>query len=278
VHYNEKIAIIQKNTLVILEEIKRICQKHSLKYCLLYGTCLGAVRHQGFIPWDDDADLGMPFDDYLKFIEICKTELDDRFFLQTFVTDPNYYYPFIKVRMNNTAFIIWNSANHHIHQGFWVDIFPIVKRPASNMIRSIKERIITGALYLQISDFLVGCESAQREVGKVRYGFSLLLGKLPVDFRISLKKSLFLYCMKPPKNNDELALVFLRYIPVPKRICFDTVEWQFEKEYFPIPKDYDIYLRELYGDYMELPPVEKRYNHSSVIVDENHSYEEYIKV
>ena len=80
-HYNANIAIIQKNTLVILEEIKRICQKHSLKYCLLYGTCLGAVRHQGFIPWDDDADLGMPFDDYLKFIEICKTELDDRFFL-----------------------------------------------------------------------------------------------------------------------------------------------------------------------------------------------------
>lgn len=84
--------------------------------------------------------------------------------------------------------------------------------------------------------------------------------------------------MKPPKNNDELALVLLRYIPVPKRICFDIVEWQFEKEYFPIPKDYDIYLRELYGDYMELPPVEDRYNHSSVIVDENNSYKEYIHV
>lgn len=276
-HYNEKITIIQKNTLVILEEIKRICQKHSLKYILLSGTCLGAVRHQGFIPWDDDVDLGMPFDDYLKFIEICKTELGDRFFLQTFVTDPNYYYPFIKVRMNNTAFIIWNSENHHIHQGFWVDIFPIVKRPTSSMIRSIKERIIMGALYLQISDFLAGCEAAQDEVGRVRYGFSLLLGKFPVGFRISLKKRLLLFCMKPPKENDELALVLLNYIPVPKRICFDTVEWQFEKEYFPIPKDYDIYLRDLYGDYMELPPVEDRYNHSSVIVDENKSYEEYIK-
>ena len=82
------LATIQKNELIILKEIKRICDKHKIIYYLSSGTLLGAIRHGGFIPWDDDIDIEMPLPDYKRFLKVCETELDKRFFLQNYKTDP----------------------------------------------------------------------------------------------------------------------------------------------------------------------------------------------
>ena len=118
---------LQKSIVPILVEIKRICEKHNLKYILYGGSCLGAVRHNGFIPWDDDADIAMPRDDYDLFIRLCeKGELNPSYSLQKYSKDePHYYSPWIRIRKNNTLCII----KHHKDDGFknlgvFVDIFP----------------------------------------------------------------------------------------------------------------------------------------------------------
>ena len=272
----QKLQIIQNNELLILKEIKRLCDKHSIRYILAFGSCLGAVRHDGFIPWDDDIDVAMPLDDYKRFLEICKLELNEDFFLQTFETDKNYYYPFAKVRKNNTAFITWNSRNHHIHQGFWVDIFPIVKIPKNPMKLSALKLMILLSSYLQIGDFLKGFENAKDEIGKVRLSIITVLSVLPMSARIKLHNTILRIYLKSPKEHDEIAVLLSALWPTLKGCCFDTIEHKFVDDYYPIPRYYDQYLTLLYGDYLQLPPVEKRVSHSPVIVDENKSYEYYI--
>ena len=115
---------LQLTEIEVLDEIVRICKKHKLQYFLLAGTCLGAVRHSGFIPWDDDIDIGMPREDYEKFLNIALDELDEKYFLQYYKTDENYYLGFAKVRKNNTSFITKGFEKKKGHQGFFVDIFP----------------------------------------------------------------------------------------------------------------------------------------------------------
>ena len=110
--------------LEIYAEIVRICEKHHLEYFVVGGTLLGAVVHKGYIPWDDDLDIAMPRDSYDKFIQICKEELNERFFIHCTETDKNYWLSFIKVRMNETVFMEERRKNVKSHAGIYVDIFP----------------------------------------------------------------------------------------------------------------------------------------------------------
>ena len=112
--------------LEILQEIIRICKKYDIKYYLAGGTLLGAVRHKGFIPWDDDLDIGMLREDYDKFMKYGIKEIDDKYFIHCDKTDPNYWLPFIKVRKNSTTFVeeLLNKKEV-LHNGIFVDIFPM---------------------------------------------------------------------------------------------------------------------------------------------------------
>lgn len=95
---------LQLLELKVLLEFKRICEKHQIQYFLMWGTLLGAVRHQGFIPWDDDIDVGMLRSEYVKFLAICNEELSQDFFLQTFESDKTYVNSFAKLRLNGTEY------------------------------------------------------------------------------------------------------------------------------------------------------------------------------
>ena len=95
---NKVLRKLQLTQLEILTEVVRICHSNKLRYYLIGGTLLGAIRHKGFIPWDDDLDIAMPRKDFVKFISICRTELNSRYFLHYYTTDFNYYLPFAKVR------------------------------------------------------------------------------------------------------------------------------------------------------------------------------------
>ena len=95
--------------LEMLKEVKRICEEHDIKYFLDSGTLLGAIRHKGFIPWDDDLDVAFIREEYNKFLNVASKELDNRFFLQTWNNDNEYALPFSKIRMNNTKFVENNS-------------------------------------------------------------------------------------------------------------------------------------------------------------------------
>lgn len=115
---------IQMTTLECLKEVKRICEKNDIPYFLSWGSALGAVRHEGFIPWDDDIDISMLYPDYLRFLEICQKDLDTkRFFLQTPDTDYNTFSGFAKIRMNHTTSMIEEYSHIKMHWGICMDIF-----------------------------------------------------------------------------------------------------------------------------------------------------------
>lgn len=115
---------LQLLQLEIAKELKRICDENDIDYFMIGGTLLGAVRHKGFIPWDDDMDFGMTVENYNKFIEIAPHKLDKRFFLQTEESDRNYHNIFAKIRMNNTHMIEKVTDKQIIHNGIFIDVFP----------------------------------------------------------------------------------------------------------------------------------------------------------
>ena len=108
----------------ILLEFDRICKKHNIMYQLFAGTLLGAIRHRGFIPWDDDIDVCLLRKDYNVFIDVCRTELDSKYFLQTYETDKHSIWQFAKIRKNNTLFLEDAVSECDIHHGIFIDIFP----------------------------------------------------------------------------------------------------------------------------------------------------------
>ena len=117
-----KLQLIQVS---IVEDIDRICRDNGLKYYIIGGTLLGAVRHKGFIPWDDDIDLVMYRDDYNKFISIIQSEYSEKYFLQNFYTDKHYTRYIAKVRLNGTHLTESYLDNSKSHDGIYVDIFPL---------------------------------------------------------------------------------------------------------------------------------------------------------
>ena len=117
---------IQLLELLNLEELVRICNKHNIQYFLIGGTLIGAVRHKGFIPWDDDIDVGMLRKDFDRFIEVCKTELNtEKFFLQTPQTEKGSAdFEIARIRLNNTHLKEYHRRNLNLHDGFFIEILP----------------------------------------------------------------------------------------------------------------------------------------------------------
>jgi lipopolysaccharide cholinephosphotransferase len=121
--------------LKILNEVKRICEKNSIPYFLIAGTLIGAARHQGFIPWDDDIDIGMLRADYDRFMEVCKTDLGSEYFLQTPATEKgNADYGIAHVRLNGTSMVQEFRKNTITHNGFTIDIFPYDNLPENKLV------------------------------------------------------------------------------------------------------------------------------------------------
>ena len=118
----QKLKDIEKDMLVIFIQI---CKKYDMRYFLAGGSCLGAVRHRGFIPWDDDIDVVMPREDYEKFLKVARNELPENIFLQTGKTDNDFPMNFAKLRNSDTTFIETSVKNFKINHGVFIDIFPL---------------------------------------------------------------------------------------------------------------------------------------------------------
>ena len=255
---SENINELQEVQLEIALEVKHICDKLNLQYFLIGGTLLGAVRHKGFIPWDDDFDLGMPRKDYDKFIQYCSKELNTKYFLHCHETDPEYWYNYAKIRKNGTLFEERSISKIDTHKGIFVDIFPLdnVISPYSRFLEL--QSILVSQLRLII----------YRKRGlDLKYNFNRkqrILFLIMKKLKIASVAKLQLRIMTIYTNRSTAYWVSFgsNYSHItetmPKDKYLPSGNLEFEGTLFKVPADYDYVLTRLFGDYMVLPPVEQR--------------------
>jgi lipopolysaccharide cholinephosphotransferase len=267
---------LQVKELQILKEVKRICEKHSIDYFLCFGTLLGAVRHQGFIPWDDDIDIAMTYNNLIKFREVCKTELDSNFFLQNENTEPNSGLTFDKVRMNNTTLIAKNMASRDMHHGIDIDIYPLFNVPDGSFRRKIQ--LLASAIYMLL---IVG-EKPLKASKSIRIFSSIALFVFRGRLRKAVKNICHKYMAKFENHNCKNKAFLCCNLRICKRLhesaFFNNyVELPFGADEFLVPNGYDSLLKSWYGDYMKLPPMEERIAKLSnvLFIDTERSYVNY---
>lgn len=247
----------------ILDEFARVCDKNKLVYFMVGGTFLGAVRHSGFIPWDDDVDVGMPRKDYEKFIECSKKDLDKKFYLDCFETNEDYYLPFGKLKKNGTVFD--EAITHHLnnHKGIYLDIFPIDNVPENNLnlkIRAIFALSITDAVLYKYK--IKKLKKAKHPV------ISFCLCIFPRKCLMRIQKKIVTYCHDDNSKYmcDIGAGYGYRKELILREKVLPVVKMKFEKKEYCVPRT-DEHLKKLYGDYMELPPKDKRKSHSPLRIE-----------
>lgn len=242
----------------ILKEVHDFCFLKGLKYSLAYGTLIGAIRHKGFIPWDDDIDILMPRPDY----EILKREFRHPVLVFTDRdVDPNCYVTFGKIYNSRT--IMHECTDYDSEYGVSIDVFPIDGLPndTDEAINHYKKL----SRLRKLLDFKMVKVSTTRSVLKnlVLIGGKLLLFPLKrkslQDYVIKLKKK---YRYEDSNYVAELSFGTYKRI-LPKSVFESYILHRFENEDFFIIKEYDKYLTSVFGDYMKLPPIEKRVSHHS---------------
>lgn len=256
--------------LEILWEVDRICRENGISYFLDSGTMLGAARHGGFIPWDDDIDLGMIRDDYERFCAIAQGQLGDGYFLQTPMTDPQSPYGFAKVRKEGTVFIE-NASIQSRHRGIWVDIFPYdaVRYDQANLDAKFKRyRRIDKCMWL-------------RNVPS--YGKNTDMS--PVQ-RIARRIVRLPLCLLPKRHYtrainrlgdraDGADIRFTCYLTANAKSLpcysrddmFPLRHMEFEGRQAPVLKCWERFLEDLYGDWWQLPPADQRVSHEVIALD-----------
>ena len=258
-----KVQLVQ---LEIAKEIRRVCDENGIKYFLDSGTLLGAVRHKGFIPWDDDLDLGMLREDYDRFCEIAPEKLDPKYYLQTWKNDSNYPLPFAKVRKHNTVFIEGKS-NRSKGNGIYVDIFPYDNTPTVEEDKEkLRDELCDLARTILMKDHFQpwyegGKINWKKRLGYVYYQIKALFTtheKL-VDKYETLVKSVRDASVVYEQTGNKLLFYF------PKSWCKTPQLIEFEDDMFTCTSNTDGYLKELYGNYWELPPESERENRHQIL-------------
>ncbi|MGN0653414.1 MAG: phosphorylcholine transferase LicD [Oscillospiraceae bacterium] len=250
---------LQMIQLEMLEEVDRICKKCGIKYNIIAGTLLGAVRHGGYIPWDDDADVALLRPEYEKFRKACKTELDKtRFVFQDHRNTKGYRWGYGKIRRKNTLFLREFQEKMPYFQGVFIDVFPLDNVPDNYMLRSVHNFICFGIRKFLWSE--VG-QYAEKNVVK-RYVYSLM-AKVPLKIIFNIYTVLM-----EVGNRHKTKWVRILTFPTPNKMYGYKRKWYeksadivFEGKVFSGIKDFDEYLSFKFGDYMKLPPVEKRKIH-----------------
>ena len=254
----------------ITKKIVTTCRENGLHCYLAWGSALGAVRHRNIIPWDDDIDLYLPFEDYRRFKEVFPKE--GPYFYQDMKTDPVYFEAWGKIRKNGTTSMVQNLSFMDMNWGISADLFPLLEydKPQMDTATLLKAKL----LYLIAR--LPYCSLA---------GTSLPHKVLALFYRIIGQKGrekLFDRLLNSvQRKGDYWVDIFSApvYLVIPKKQLGQGTLMPFGGFEAPVPDDYDSYLRTAYGDdYMAVPPEdsEKRYFHSSSIVDCHRDFREYM--
>lgn len=267
--YQGKLEIIHNILLGYLLEVDRICKKHNIKYFLAGGTLLGAIRHHGFIPWDDDADVMMLREDYEKFLSVVQKELPGNITLQTTETDPKTHCIFTKLRIDNTLFSTkFTSMFMDMHNGVFFDVLSHDQTANSKLGRKIHLQLTL------LTRSLVFNKWHKRKIDnghKVQSFFADILKNI---FPIKFSEWLQFKCLRFFEKKKDAKYLYdgmgrnVYKGDFPKYYLDEVIEWDFEGHKFPVPKEYDKYLRYLYGDYEQLVlPWQRQTSHAIVVMD-----------
>lgn len=264
---NKSINSLHERMLELLVEFERICEKNHLEYFAVGGTLLGTIRHNGFIPWDDDIDVGMKRKDYEIFLEIAPKELGSSFFLQTISTDFGSTTYHAKIRLNHTLFVERYARHAKMHQGIFLDIIPLDVIPVNE--REAKQfcRKCFALRQLYVAKNLWGTMHPVNSFKSfmhmtMRAVMHIVL--LPVPKRYLYEKLDRLLKTYENEKTRKYALpgAWNERVYILENEIHPVLEHAFETTTIYIPNQYDVFLKRHFGDYMKLPPENERYAHS----------------
>jgi lipopolysaccharide cholinephosphotransferase len=248
--------------LTILMEVKRICEKHKINYFLIGGTLIGAVRHKGFIPWDDDIDVGMLRDDFDKFIHVLNDELGDDFYAQS----GNGGVYSTKIRLKNTKYKKRSEANLP-YTGISIDILAYDVIPDNYpkaFVYCYFFSLLTRNFYFRMG--------ARPRPANILYRIVLYLSYLAFLFipTASIKNVMERHYLKYIDSKSKYRMALTSHYGFPRARHQYTTLSQLGTAFFegiemPVPADYHTFLTEQYGDYMQLPPAEKQISHHGAV-------------
>lgn len=249
---------LQACELEILKDFIKVCNKLNLSYYLCGGTCLGCIRHQGFIPWDDDIDVCMPRKDYDTFIKKAQPLLKKSYFLQTYETDPEYTMGYAKIRDTNTTFVESSCRKQNINHGVFIDIFQLDNYEPNAKIKNLVNEKLLLLNRIKISrSYSVKSKNILKNI----------IPCLPYS-KTSIQKN--------NRKNDNIAKTYIKtntnyykiyHGPNDKGVFYSKSlfgkpkEKLFEGIKVNVPEKYHEYLTQFYGNYMQLPPKKDRVAH-----------------
>lgn len=252
--YNGEGTILRRAQLRMLDiliEVDKICKRHHITYWLDGGTCLGAIRHKGFIPWDDDVDISVMRKDYKRLRKILKEELPDNMVFQDETTDKKFPSKLGKVRDRHSYFEEEEMKTPLKEQGIFIDIF-LIERGHANV------KAFVDFFYGRAFRRLRGHSGNRIEyiIALLMWPFACLLVSLARFFKFLLPSDLLIY---------GYGISTLKKYQLHASDFFPTKPILFEGREFMAPANPDAYLRRLYGDYMQIPPKDKRRVHARII-------------
>lgn len=276
----ENIRIIQQRELETLKDIKSICDQHGFDYQLAAGSALGAIRHKGFIPWDDDIDINMTRKDFDRFLPVFKQKFGHKYWVHSLVDTPGYDLLMSQVNAKDIRARELMDAGRE-ECGLIVDIFIIENTFHNRILRGIH------GIGCMLFRYILSCIRFKNNRDELRYlgrnnpnlkkyaakriKLGYLFSVIPITVWAHMALSWSTLC-----KNDESEYVFISGCEYQffhalfkrKDLC-SFIEVPFEGEQVKITSDYDHYLRLLYGDYMKIPPIEKRRKHILMELDQN---------
>lgn len=276
-YIDEKTKAVRKVQIELLEKVKEVCNTNDLQYFAIYGTLLGTVRNEGYIPWDDDIDIAMPRRDYNVLLQLNEEEhiFGEKYFLQNLYSEREAFFGgYSKLRNNNTTGITRQNYGRMANQGIWIDIFPLDNCVDDMCQFAIQHRKIN--FYQNILYYKVYKRIAFRQERRWKWYMKILARVLPWEYLCEkLDYYIQLYNNTECKNVAVLSRIMcLEEVPLLPRQCFDDWEIRkFERADMPIPVLYDECLKRFYGiGYMLYPEKEFRKTHLEAYFDVSKSY------
>ncbi len=266
---------LQLTELEMLKDVADFCDRNDISYFLSSGTMLGAARHSGFIPWDDDIDICMDVNNYKKFVKLAPEGLPKQYFVQNYRTDPKSCIRWTKVRINGTTSMEKNLTNYDIHYGICMDVFVMTGIPEGR-VKAIRQKKASVFMSILLEKYLA--EAQARSLSKLEV---LLYTMIPEAIRrkiiMVLEKMVLLETNKYPKCYNTFYVLSDTAKTYSSSI-FDKnerIKMRFEDMEFWAFGEWEEYLKDDYGDWRTLPPEDEREAHGDIIVDFDHDYKDY---